>query len=479
MPASAAFFRELNMTRDVPPTADSLDPTALQSDDRAVTNGALTIRDSGFGVKRQKVPHQVHSIWFGGPLYDDGPNGARTDFRQNVVQGARHNRDFDFVLWTDVTRAELDQVRGDRFDLATATERQQQVRSMLDWATGEPNIRLANVDEVFNRDTPMSLQSEVLTERARGGKSYAVASDISRVEILHRFGGVYTDGDNQINELTNMTRQVAQRPDGFALLRADSPPGPADGPRRDTRPVNNAAMAAAARADATQHYLDLLGENYRMPLPQLLRRAFPNLDARGVTDDEIAQDRTPFARLHTPSHEVVHRTGPNRRLFDTLADRLGHTSSAQGSMQVPAGTSGDRFQLGSIPPEAITVRTRDSWNVGFSGGSSAPHTVPRGRLEGQLRQTVVDLHAELRNRPGGLPLRALGQLVNDLPSAYRVPFWTQAIALFHESLGPDTGQVRWIALQDADLPHEAHETIRRLFPDAEFHGAAPRSAVTT
>ncbi|MFD8819581.1 hypothetical protein ACFV23_50945, partial [Streptomyces sp. NPDC059627] len=465
----AAFFRALDLARPQRLSADRLAPRALSADGRTVTAGAVTGRGSGFGIKQQKVPHQVHSIWFGTPLHDDGPNGSRTDFRRNITEGAGRNPGFDFVLWTDVSRAEVAEVQSADFRVETATEEQRRIRDMVDWALGSANIRIVNIDEVFSRDTPMTMQAEVLTERGRGGRSYAMASDIARVEILHRFGGVYSDGENNIHDLRRLVHDVAGRPDGFAALRDSSQRNPGDAAGRDSRRINNAAFVAVARNDATRHYLSILSANHRLTLPQLLRRAFPNLDRRGVSDDEIAQDRSPFPGLAHRHIEVVHRTGPLKLTFARLARNLGHVGTAEENEQLP----GDRFRLGAIGPEAITVQGRDSWNVGFSPGWAAGQAPERAQLVRQLRQTVNDLHAEMRNRPQGVVLGPVNRAAEDLPPAYRAPFWHEALRLFGDSLGTDARNVRWIAAQDARVPGDAYQTARGLFPDARFVDDVP------
>lgn len=452
-----AFFARVDLKRRTAPTADEMAVRGLPRDPDSVVSGAYAARSSGIGRKRQKVAKLLHSIWYG-PLFDDGPNGARTDFRSNIAEAARRNPRWLVVHWTDVTRAEIDAVR-DAFDPRTATERQRQVKDMLEWADGIENLALVNEDEIYNADTPMTLQSEVLTERARGGKSLASASDMSRVEHLHRFGGVYSDGDNRIFDLSQVARETAQRPDGFALLRADLPRDAKDAAARDSRPMNNAAMVSTAASAATQHYLRLLAENYRTSLAELLRRGAQGL--RRLGDDVIGQEATPYAAVHKPSREVTHRTGPNTHTFTRLAAALGHTDPGD------AGT-GDRFLLGSIPPDAIKVESRGSWNVGFTDGAQS---VTHERLSTAVRAVVVGLHAELHNRPGGLLLKTIDDTVRSLglPETLRVPVWDAALTLFQESLGPGTEQVRWIASgREVNPPQEAVSRALGLFPHAVY-----------
>ncbi|MGW3496387.1 WXG100-like domain-containing protein [Streptomyces sp. NPDC001020] len=461
------FFARLDLKRRVGPTAAQLDVTSLPHHRDSVVVGASASRSSGFGVKRQKVPKLLHSIWYG-PLFDDGPHGARTEFRANIAEAARLNPGWRIAHWTDVTRSEIDEVR-DSFDPRTATERQSQIRDMLEWAEGIENLVLVNEDEIYNADTPMTLQSQVLTERARGGKSLAGASDMARIEHLRRFGGVYSDGDNKIFDLSQVVHRTALRPDGFALLRADLPENPADGAHRDSRPMNNAAIVSVAANAATQHYLRLLAENYQTSLPDLLRRGAKGLQQ--LSDDLIGQEATPYPAVHKPSREVTHRTGPNALLFTRLAAALGHTDPDDRE-------AGDRFLLGSIPPDAIKVESRGSWNVGYTDGARG---VSHERLTAAVRSIVVGLHAELHNRPGGLLLKTIDDTVRslDLPETQRVPVWGAALTLFHESLGRNTGQVRWIASGvEVNPPQEAVSQARSLFPQAEYVHSGSHRATT-
>jgi hypothetical protein len=71
------------------------------------------------------------------------------------------------VLWTDVPRSKIS---------LAPTE----------------NVVVVNIDEVFNAESPMSLQPFFATEMAKPGGRPA---DILRLEILRRFGGVSVEGD--------------------------------------------------------------------------------------------------------------------------------------------------------------------------------------------------------------------------------------------------------------------------------------------
>lgn len=446
----AAFFDLLDMRRSGEPSAAELLPGSLARQPETVSAGT-----AAGSQNREAIPHLVHSIWFGGPLHDDGANGSRTEFRLNITVAAQRNPAFRFMLWTDVSRREIEEVReltgGDEM-----TARQRQVKSMLDWAATAPNIRLINIDEVFNREGPMLLESEVRTERARGGKSYAVASDMARVEILHRFGGVYTDGDNKVNTLAGTVEQTARRSDGFALIRDNVPQNPDDPAGWDGRTMNNSAIVATADSKATDAFLRFLRDNYRLTYAELLRTRHENL--QGVADDVLSR------RAPEPQVEVVLRTGPNKRLFEYLAEALGHTSRI----------GENRFFLGVIPPESIQVEARGSWHVGFSENSV---TVDLSRLRDMIRAAVINLHAELRNRPGVVYLPSMERAMRALPAAHRVPVWNAALMLFRESLGDAASQVRWVSGVGVEIPAEVRHALGNLFPDATLEENAPDQVI--
>ncbi|MGW2052280.1 glycosyltransferase, partial [Streptomyces sp. NPDC001858] len=451
-----AFFHALDLGRQGRPTAAELSPQALAR--QRATATSQKVRDRAGNTVRHEIPHLAHSIWFGGPLYDDGQHGARTDFRHNISAAVQANPGVTFVVWTDMTRAQVDEVRRLRPG-RTTTVRQQQVASMLEWASGRPNMVLINVDEVFNADTPALMQAEIQTERARGGKSYGMASDMFRIEVLHAFGGVYSDGDNRLTGLIDHVQTIARRPDGFAVARADMPRNAQDPVDRDSRSLANAGLTSPARGQAISVYRDLLQTNYGMTYAALLRRPYRGL--ADVDDHRINQDDTRFGeKLHQPSIEVIQRTGPNKITFDAIAAALGLTQQGNAA-------AGDRFLLGAVPPEVNALGSKNSWNSGFS---ETPTHVERDRLFAVIRALVIELHAELRNRPGVLYLPAIARSVETLPTADRIHTWNTALALFHASLGQRTGDVVWMTGKGVTVPTEVHPTLVRLFPDAGHIG---------
>ncbi|GAB3240339.1 hypothetical protein [Kineosporia babensis] len=120
------------------------------------------------------IPHIVHAIWLGGPAPANG------SLRANLAAAAtRYASRLTFVVWTDVPRSQIRTAHAD----------------WLEWA--ETNgVLLVNVDEVFHAGAPMLLHPQYRAELAkRLPCGLAGASDLLRLEVLARFGGIYLDGD--------------------------------------------------------------------------------------------------------------------------------------------------------------------------------------------------------------------------------------------------------------------------------------------
>jgi len=167
----------------------------------------------------------VHSIWLGGPLVEDG--GGMSEFRRNIRAAAnRYGEDFTFVVWTDVSHAEFDAVR--HFTVRpTGNERLARVWDMLQWARGkegEPPIHLVNVDAVFNFDAPMELEAMYKLEEAKQNRQgHTARSDILRLEVLDRFPGVYSDGDNVFGDgLLEELQEIVDSQAAFALAHVNN-----------------------------------------------------------------------------------------------------------------------------------------------------------------------------------------------------------------------------------------------------------------
>ncbi|MEU5850474.1 hypothetical protein, partial [Saccharopolyspora shandongensis] len=399
-----AFFEQLDMTTGKQPTWESLRPENLASREDSVTSGTITTRAKGPGFKFQKVPHLVHSVALGGPLHDDG--GRRAEFMHNFGAAAAKEgpAGFKFMVWTDVPRADFERVAG----MDSPQGHDAQVKQMLDWAKAN-NVRLINLDEVFNQHNPMKLDPQVRTERARGAEdSYTSASGMLRAEIADRIGGVYHEGNNKLaGDLAGAVRKAAGHRLGFLPL-AD-----------EHGALHNSALISAAGTRATRKYVQVLGESY-------------------------AHDMNDVAAI----------TGSNGDTFNQLARSL-RFKDVQGN---------DAYKkLPALDPNLIE----------HAGSQTERNPLPASESVGQqdvsaaVRKAVVNLHAELPGRDNRPHLPGAARVIETLPPEHRTAAWTAAVELFHETL-PSNTEIH-AALDGFDeLPSAVQLKLHKLFPEAGY-----------
>ncbi|MFD9123242.1 glycosyltransferase [Kitasatospora sp. NPDC059571] len=379
----SALYRTLDLTHDAPHHQD-LSSAALEHRPDSVTASQrqwVRRADVPGLPKRPKIPHTLHSIWLGGPLRDHGATHA---FRENVAAAARALPGFDVVVWTDVPRAQFDDARSSPL-ARRDTGRLAEVRSMLDWAR-DNGVRLVNVDEVFSAGTPMDLQALYRTETAKQiGPGYAAASDILRIEILKRFGGVYSDGDNTPSANLGMeVQRIADSPHGFAV-------GTEMG--RNT----NAVLVSPAGHRFLDAYQDAFTDNYtRTPYENVLRNEELRVGHRDVLAP-MGPDRPLAAQIRPQSPqavraEVLHRTGPSPNVFEPLAAALGLAKRAD----LPQVTE-DVFTRSS------RSRLPDS-RVHTSAGREVPAPPTMDESAQTARRLAASLVHELHSQPGNLNL---------------------------------------------------------------------------
>ncbi|WP_320065624.1 hypothetical protein [Micromonospora sp. RTGN7] len=193
----APLLRRLSMTRAAPRGA-GLAPAALAADAGRVSTHARTGRERCWGQPEQTpplpattvIPHVVHGIWLGRAL------PAANSFWANYGAAAAHYAgEVDFVLWTDIPRAQFDAARLTPPAPAGRSDPLAGVRDLLTWAEAH-GIHLVSVFEVFHARAPMILHTPFALEMGRRSpQAFAAASDHLRVEVIYRFGGLYADGD--------------------------------------------------------------------------------------------------------------------------------------------------------------------------------------------------------------------------------------------------------------------------------------------
>src|SRR5260370_39187773 len=137
------------------------------------------------------MPLVKHTIWLGGRRTQPG-------FLASIAETAAllGPEGWRTVLWTDVPRRAFDAVINAAAGPVPAALGE--VAEMLSRARAS-GVRLVNVDEVFHAGEPMRLNDYYRSEMAKqNGRGYAAASDILRLEILGRFGGLDSDADGRM-----------------------------------------------------------------------------------------------------------------------------------------------------------------------------------------------------------------------------------------------------------------------------------------
>ena len=265
----APLLRRISLTRPAP-TAAEVSTQALDADVGPVSTVVRGRRlrrwgqPAGTGApllpRRTRVPHVVHGIWLGRPM------PASSVFWRNYAAGARRYAGrVDFVLWTDIPRS--------RFAAALAgpppagqADPLAEVRALLEWAQ-ENGILLVNVFEVFHARAPMRLHAQFVLEMCKQlPRGFASASDHLRVEIIHRFGGLYADGDISFLQYpeggVSETRPelVETLPEFFDRLAASTPGFTMDPMGGGF--VNNDMLGAPAGHPAVELWLECARTNY-------------------------------------------------------------------------------------------------------------------------------------------------------------------------------------------------------------------------
>ena len=238
------------------------------------------------------------------------------------------------------------------------------VRDMANWAQ-DHNIRVVNVHEVFNSEHPMQLQEEYNSEAHKGvGPGYAAASDILRMEIMHRFGGMYSDGDNVIHNVNDLIL-TAQSDKGFAVHRTRYGTG-------------NSAFVMSKGHPFAQAYLDQLRENYGKSQEEIM--------PKGINSFGQQFFDSPMGKVHRNS--VMVRTGPEA--LNQVAKRLGYKGH------------------GELPGiDNIRMNSDASWLKPPPEGASAPRPHDRESTLDLTKNVVQTLVRGLHNREGDLHLTAV------------------------------------------------------------------------
>ncbi|MEU6267868.1 hypothetical protein [Saccharopolyspora shandongensis] len=322
-----------------------------------------------------ELPLVRNSIWFGGPLVADSAGQAQMMENLQASAAELNEHGGRVVLWTDVSRSELD-------DPAA--------QQMVAWAK-QHGIVLVNVHEVFNSESPMRLQTPFLVELSKGTKAgYAAASDILRVELLKRFGGVYSDGEyltgtdfiDEAVDLLKTAQAYGVHVESKKSAGNDQFVLPKDHPFADV-------------------WLDLLGKNYDKTQPDLMESAY-SFDKLGLGADPYFGDGNLFAQRKS----VMFRTGP-AGLLPAAADAIGLKDWTE-FPKTPRSGMESGFSWNDAVWPAPTIGLQDE-----------------AKTVGLTIQVVQTLVRELHNRPGNLHLT----LVEEAVAKHERPdvVWTAAL----------------------------------------------------
>ncbi|MFI5607326.1 hypothetical protein [Amycolatopsis sp. NPDC051903] len=371
------LLNTLDLTADERPTAETTAPANLPHEasyalEQERPDHQLTAWAPGEVDPLPKVsetPLLLHAIWLGGPLRDAG---TMQTFRANFGSAAqRFTGNVLSVLWTDVPRWQTDLART-TVPPAEGPDPLADVRDFVAWAQLH-NVHLVNVDEVFTSEHPMLLQEFYNSETARrAGPGYAAASDILRMELMHRFGGLYTDGDNVVQGLDDLVT-AAHSPQGYVT-------------HRQGQKVANSAFAMPKGHPFARAYLDQQRENYG--------KTQRNLMPEGARTLPQAFFATPHGRVHRNS--IMYRTGPEA--LSQTARRIGLANAHQ------------------LPEMASVLMNSDaSWLKPPPAGEATRPQLGREDTLALTQRVVQTLVRGLYNRNGDLHLTAVEPAVRRHP----------------------------------------------------------------
>ncbi|HEY6497010.1 MAG TPA: hypothetical protein VIZ43_27345, partial [Trebonia sp.] len=444
-----SFFRALDLGQEPPRT---LVPGLLPQDGAMwVARFSGARREWGADSYRlpdefKSLPEQVeapklfHSIWLGSPF--DGRSQRMQSFQENLGRLRLHApAGAEVLLWTDIPRHVFDDVRHGRTPRPGAGYDPAGTEQMLEWARRN-NVILAGV-EVFHEDAPMvnaALYKQAVARLLPDGSTQA--SDILRWEILHRFGGVYTDSDNEPlatgQELDDILAD-AFGSTGAAVHKF---------PRDHGGGLNNSAVMTARRHPLARAMLDTIADNYQLDQLNLYAkskhriRPIPNDDSpvTRAAVPEWAQQRG----LITRRRSVLLRTGPEALELLDVRDAVSDLNGA--------------FSLGQANTWLTPPLPYSAWRK-----------YGRADEDFVVQRVVSTLARGLYNRQGDLHLAGVAPVVLGLPDPSAAWRAVTGFIMDHPQLAGRVQTVsdRMIAADGQggttiiplDLPHAVYEHL--------------------
>ena len=436
------LLRRINLTRPTPTTAE-LTIKALSREPGRVSTHQRTPEQQRWGRPAEedaplvpavaRIPKVLHSVWLGGIVPPTSP------VRRNLGYAARrYAGHVDVVLWTDLPRS------------AFAQDGDPEVRGFAEWAR-QRGVILANVHEVFHAGAPMITHAQVVLEMSKQlPHGYAAASDMLRVELINRFGGIYLDGDLQYTEqyqpagpwaphgprpenLVEFLNRLAASDLGFTM-------NPMSGAAVGGCP--NDALAGPAGHPAIRLWLEAMRVNYFRPVPKLFETvrvmALPYVGRIYAALRYITPVRT--GRVH---HAVLEKLGLNAR---------------------------------DLPPTQPPLRFRSAGSWVRAGADPKPLTAPQPEHDEVVRilaRCLTYLEWQLAARSGDLHLTSIAPIMRHLPepdAAWMALFNVFGVLSGPRGVGSATAAVRSVtdvrrrddgSLQRIELPPEVEALIDR------------------
>ncbi|MFI5635694.1 glycosyltransferase [Streptomyces sp. NPDC051664] len=409
----APFFRAISMTRPAP----SGGPLRAEE-----FRGGNVIAGTGASMP---IPRVRFAIWLGGPLQDTGTMGA---FRTGLERSTRAlGGSVTTVLLTDVHREQFERVRSRQAAVPVSLSNlDAAVADMLRWARNT-GVELVHSDEIFPADNAMLLREEFATELAKQiGTGYAAASDILRLEILYRFGGLYIDADDAvtphlITEIRGSLAAAGERP----LLNV-------------TAGIANSLIIAPARNRFVDAYLRIVRRNYTLDQAQIFQR----IEKREERDGVVSNRRHVFRR-----NSVVYRTGPF--VVQDVEEESGISPFPVLNHYWRQGNSWFDFHdvikaLDPPAPSAPQTNRQDELHL----AKSQPAVLSVTEVDQRLVRVTATLVRDLFNRSGDLNLTQVAPLVERLPDPGAG--W-EAVLRFISTTPQLASRVRTVTLHKVDM----------------------------
>ncbi|MGW1412670.1 TcdA/TcdB catalytic glycosyltransferase domain-containing protein [Streptomyces sp. NPDC002403] len=384
------FLRQLNVAEEEPSSTE-MAPARLAEDERVwvTERSGPELRDWAGRADlpplpaTAETPALLHSIWLGSPLKGTGKTEM---FREGLEWTAINYPDLQLVLWTDIPRADFDRAKA--LWGSWNSPYLESVAEMMAWLD-QRGIVCASVGDAFNAESPMRLHEFYEAESAKqAGPGYAAASDILRLEILRRFGGVYLDGDN-LFEHPEFLEEVLKSREGYGIDLDE-----------DSGTIGNSALAMPMNHPFATVYLDEIKKRYGKSQRDLMPPEVHSAD--------ISYFATPQGRIRRNS--VMERTGP--AVLNGVARQIGIDSAAFPSLP------------GVITNSSLTWLDKPESGPQDAPAPGRPETLRTAQL------FIQSLVRDLYNRDGDLHLTAADQALHGHPQ--RDLLWEAALAFIAE-----------------------------------------------